>query len=67
MTELARAHATYRFVVLDEEEELPRILVRASHGLSTRPSISPIPFFAAPKQTNKDVALQAEHASVLPG
>jgi len=28
MAELARAHATYRFVVLDEEEELPRILVR---------------------------------------
>ena len=30
MAELARAHATYRFVVLDEEEERPRILVRAS-------------------------------------
>ena len=28
MAELARAHATYRFVVLDEEEERPRILVR---------------------------------------
>jgi len=28
MTELARAHATYRFVILDEEEERPRILVR---------------------------------------
>jgi hypothetical protein len=28
MAELARAHATYRFVILDEEEERPRILVR---------------------------------------
>lgn len=27
MTELARAHATYRFVILDEEEERPRILM----------------------------------------
>ncbi|KAI0262536.1 HECT-like ubiquitin-conjugating enzyme-binding-domain-containing protein [Gloeopeniophorella convolvens] len=27
MAELARAHATYRFVVLDEEEERPRILM----------------------------------------
>jgi hypothetical protein len=33
MTELARAHAIYRFVVLDEEEERPRILVRASRDL----------------------------------
>ena len=30
MAELVRAHATYRFVVLDEEEERPRILVRHS-------------------------------------
>lgn len=28
--ELVRAHATYRFVVLDNEEERPRILVRRS-------------------------------------
>ena len=27
MTEYVRAHATYRFVVHDEEEEKPRILV----------------------------------------
>ncbi|KAG6815850.1 hypothetical protein H0H87_010766 [Tephrocybe sp. NHM501043] len=27
MTEFVRAHATYRFVILDEEDELPRILV----------------------------------------
>jgi hypothetical protein len=27
MSELVRAHATYRFVVLDEEEERPRILI----------------------------------------
>ncbi|KAI0049166.1 hypothetical protein FA95DRAFT_1538607 [Auriscalpium vulgare] len=27
MAELARAHATYRFVVVDEEEERPRLLV----------------------------------------
>lgn len=39
MTELARAHATYRFVILDEEEERPRILVRALHKLTTRPPI----------------------------
>ena len=49
MVELARAHATYRFVILDEEEERPRILVRTSHKLSTHPPISPIPFLAAPK------------------
>jgi hypothetical protein len=29
MVELVRAHATYRFVILDEEEERPRILVSA--------------------------------------
>ncbi|GLB42233.1 putative HECT-like Ubiquitin-conjugating enzyme (E2)-binding [Lyophyllum shimeji] len=27
MTEFVRAHATYRFVILDEEDELPRILI----------------------------------------
>ncbi|KAG6840736.1 hypothetical protein C0991_004754 [Blastosporella zonata] len=27
MTEFIRAHATYRFVILDEEDELPRILI----------------------------------------
>jgi len=27
MTELSQAHATYRFVVCDEEEEKPRLLV----------------------------------------
>ncbi|RDB27814.1 hypothetical protein Hypma_002288 [Hypsizygus marmoreus] len=27
MTEFVQAHATYRFVILDEEDELPRILV----------------------------------------
>ncbi|KAG6908171.1 hypothetical protein DXG01_005871 [Tephrocybe rancida] len=27
MTEFVRAHASYRFVILDEEDELPRILV----------------------------------------
>ncbi|KAG5719216.1 hypothetical protein E4T56_gene13409 [Termitomyces sp. T112] len=27
MTEFVRAHATYRFVILDDEEELPRILI----------------------------------------
>ena len=31
MAELVRAHATYRFVVLDEEEERARILVRSSY------------------------------------
>jgi ubiquitin-protein ligase E3 D len=33
MAELARAHAIYRFVVLDEEEERPRILVRIIRDL----------------------------------
>jgi hypothetical protein len=28
MMEFVQAHATYRFVILDEEDELPRILVR---------------------------------------
>lgn len=27
MHEFVRAHATYRFVILDEEEERPRLLV----------------------------------------
>ena len=27
MTEIMHAHATYRFVILDEEEEKPRLLV----------------------------------------
>jgi hypothetical protein len=30
MMEFVQAHATYRFVILDEEDELPRILVRPS-------------------------------------
>jgi hypothetical protein len=29
MDEFVQAHATYRFVILDEEEERPRILVRS--------------------------------------
>lgn len=67
MAELARAHATYRFVVLDEEEERPRILVRAS--LSSSFVLPSHPFLSSPrpKQLNKDVALQAEYASVLQG
>ncbi len=65
MVELARVYATYRFVILDEEEERPRILVRASPfpcGFCasfsfTHPHFSPL----------QDVALQTEHASVLQG
>jgi hypothetical protein len=30
MNEFVQAHATYRFVVLDEEDELPRILVSST-------------------------------------
>lgn len=30
MNEFVHAHATYRFVIFDEEEERPRILVRSS-------------------------------------
>jgi hypothetical protein len=40
MAELARAHATYRFVILDEEEERPRILVRIFSEISTQVSSS---------------------------
>ena len=65
MTELARAHATYRFVVLDEEEERPSILVRASLGLPIVLPSHPFPSSPRQKQTNKDVALQAEYAPVL--
>ena len=36
MIELMRAHASYRFVVMDEEEEKPRLLVRCSHNLQER-------------------------------
>ena len=28
MNELVRAHATYRFILCDEEDEKPRLLVR---------------------------------------
>ena len=48
MAELARAHATYRFVVLDEEEERPRILVRASREVPTRVPALLIPIPSAP-------------------
>ena len=37
MHELVRAHATYRFVILDEEEERPRLLV-SSIGSTQTPS-----------------------------
>jgi hypothetical protein len=30
MTEFVQAHATYRFVMLDEEDERPRLLVSPS-------------------------------------
>jgi hypothetical protein len=33
MIELMRAHASYRFVIMDEEEEKPRLLVRATFHL----------------------------------
>ena len=67
MAELARAHATYRFVVLDEEDERPRILVRASHAVHTRIPASLILPSALKKYSSIDVALQTEHASVLQG
>ena len=47
MCEYVQAHATYRFVILDEEEEKPRILVwlfkpsiRLSYSAPTRYAIS---------------------------
>ena len=32
MHELVRAHATYRFILCDEEDEKPRLLVRLEHA-----------------------------------
>ena len=37
MVELVQAHATHRFVILDEEEEVPRILVSSPHSPSGNP------------------------------
>lgn len=34
MNEFVQAHATYRFVIVDEEEDRPRILVRRTQTLS---------------------------------
>ena len=31
MNELVRAHATYRFILCDEEDEKPRLLVRLDY------------------------------------
>ena len=64
MTELARAHATYRFVILDEEEERPRILVRNFLVRSIRSFQLLTSLFPSSLQ---DVALQTEHASILQG
>jgi len=35
MMEFVQAHASYRFVIRDEEEEKPRILVRFSSEFAT--------------------------------
>jgi hypothetical protein len=35
MVELQQAHASYRFIILDEEEEKPRLLVRTSWNKSS--------------------------------
>jgi hypothetical protein len=43
MAELVRAHATYRFVILDEEEERPRILVSAPRKKKNQQTRVPIP------------------------
>lgn len=64
MAELARAHATYRFVILDEEEERPRILVRTFSLIRSLRKF-PAPDIALPSL--QDVALQTEHASILQG
>jgi hypothetical protein len=48
MAELVRAHATYRFVILDEEEERPRILVSAPRKKKINRlgfQFQPTPFF----------------------
>jgi hypothetical protein len=62
MAELVRAHATYRFVVLDEEEERPRILVRHPSYI---PCLKLVGSFLPKKK--KDMAFQAEHAAVVQG
>ena len=68
MAELARAHATYRFVILDEEEERPRILVRASRGVFMQVLALLIPTPSVPNMCfTIDVALQTEHATILQG
>jgi hypothetical protein len=58
MVELAHAHATYRFVILDEEEERPRILVRASRKFD--PFVGPTDMFQ-----QIGVALQTKHAPII--
>ena len=61
MIELSQAHATYRFIVCDEEEEKPRLLV--SHFSCS---------VCAPADTRLALALQAVdeavvcHANILP-
>lgn len=41
MMEFVQAHATYRFVIIDEEDELPRILVCTSTCILVTTSVHP--------------------------
>ena len=56
MLELVRAHATYRFVILDEEEEKPRALV-CILSIIWRGLINVV--------TTLDLDIQAKYAAVL--
>ena len=52
MMEYVQAHATYRFILHDDEEERPRILVRCCSYGAFRRNLTP----------TADLVVQAEHA-----
>ena len=56
MDELVQAHATYRFILLDEEEEKPRILVNLL--IFSLLSISSRRFYL-------DMVIQTPHANII--
>jgi len=53
--EYVHAHATYRFVLHDDEEERPRILVRCCSSRSHSQGLTPV----------VDLVIQAEHADCV--
>ena len=55
--EYVSAHATYRFIIRDEEEERGRILVSTTHWcVELSKSVNPI---------SQDLAIQTEHADII--